>query len=123
MEQPSLKKCGKDVLEYIDHLENKLEDFNSESTIAKLYLGVKKQVDGMSELMLKFDATKSELEDKDNKQFDRVKFYLEKCLDIAEKMEKMEKMISPEELDKSKKKLAKDAGGFSVEEMLDRNKS
>jgi len=118
MDQPSLNKCGKDVKEYIDYLEGKLEDFNSESTIVGLYLGVKKQVEGMSDLMLEFDATKTVLEDKDNKQFDRVKFYLEKCLEIAERMEKMEGMISPEALEKGEQRLAKDFGGFSVEEKI-----
>jgi GTP-binding protein EngB required for normal cell division len=118
MDKPSLNKCGKDVKEYIEHIESKLEDFNSDSTIAKLYLGVKKQVDGMSNLMLTFDATRTDLEDKDNKQFDRVKFYLEKCLEIADKMDKMKKMISPEELNKTEKKLAKDGGGVTVEEMV-----
>ena len=49
MERPKIK--DKAALAYIEDLERQLDNFKADSTIARMYLGVKKQADDMAALL------------------------------------------------------------------------
>lgn len=117
MKKPPIK--DKAVEKYVNYLEQQLSNFKSETTLAKLYLGQKKQLDDLAELLLKDEhlmikedgvtevkvklMSTEALQDKDDKFYDRTKDLLKDSLKYAENLEGLESKVNPEILDKVKK--------------------
>ena len=104
MERPKIK--DRSVLEYVDYLENRLEKFEANKTIARYYVGLKKQIDDISKLFQEIEVCKDDFHDKDDKFFDRYFKYLEKSDQISESLIKLEKKVAPS---KEKERIREDA--------------
>ena len=119
MERPTLK--DKKVKLYVEDLERQLSNFKSEETVARLYLGVKRQLDDMAVLMfedievpnpetgeimkVKFmDFTT--LSSKDDKFVDRYLKILDKFKDYMKDLREAEELINPAIIEKVEKKVS-----------------
>jgi len=102
MERPEGSKLSPEALEYIEELEKRLELFTSGSTIALFYVGLKKQVNDVSELFITLKMTQAELKSKDDKFIDRYFKYLEKAKVLAENLVYVEKMVAPDKIVEAK---------------------
>ena len=114
MERPNIKDSK--VLKYVEELERQLQNFKSTKTIAKFYVGLKKQVDEVSDTfsqseyeddsgkMVPFKLLDlKSLTDKDDKLAERYFKFLEKSKPIIENLLWLEKQISPEDILDAKK--------------------
>jgi len=81
--------------EKIAELEKRIEQLSADTSIVKYYISMKKQVDSISALMATMRIDEDSLSDKDDKFFDRYKFFVEKSLLIVENLQKMEQLIAP----------------------------
>ena len=112
MERP--KDFSKAQLKYVEHLENKVEDFSSKKTKVRSYFALKKTIDGLNDLMLNGHEIKdpdtgaiekhdllspNTLADKDDKIFDRFFKFIDKLDYFTTTMDKFSDQISPEEMD------------------------
>lgn len=104
MERPEIKGVKKEVREYIEVLEEKLEAFTADDTIANLYIGLKKQLDDISAIFLTYTITEEDLRDKDDKGSDRYFKYLEKSKTLAENLKYIEKMVAPDKIEQAKRR-------------------
>ncbi len=102
MERPESSKLSPEALEYIENLEEKLELFTSGSTIALFYIGLKKQVNDVSELFITLKMTQEALKSKDDKFVDRYFKYLEKSKVLAENLLYVEQMVAPNKITEAK---------------------
>lgn len=112
MKKPVIK--DKKIAKYVEYLEEKLASYTANNPIAKMYLGLRKQVDDMgtllmSDIEIELENGKKEtvplmdaksLTSKDDKFFDRIEKIFDKSLKYAENLEELEKKITPEEIDK-----------------------
>jgi len=119
MERPIIK--DKKILEYVSNLEAQLSNFQSGTTNAKLYLGVKRQLDDMAQLLLE-DITIADpetgemktvkfmdfqtLSSKDDKFIDRYLKVLDKFKDYMKDLNEAEMIINPDVLEKVEKKVS-----------------
>ncbi len=131
MERPKIK--DKAVLAYVEDLEEQLKNFKSDSTIAKMYLGVKKQANDMAALLssdieVQMDDGSIEmkpildvqsLSSKDDKFFDRYNNILKIWRPMTKDLKEAELEINPEVLKKEEHKLLE---GSAVERALKRRR-
>ena len=104
MERPKeIRDANPKLKKYVEYLEEKLSKFDAETTIAKLYVSIKNQVDNTSKLLNEIKITKDDLKDKDEKFFDRYLSYLVKADKIAGNLLSIEKMIDPAKIEKAQK--------------------
>ena len=125
MERP--KKIQKDIQPYIEHLEERVKKFES-SPYVETYLTIHNQLsdfnkqltitgqtvvnsEGVKEKKGKIDL----FADKDDKSFDRMKWYFDKILDLNKNLDELRKMMTPDEVEDIKSKVTKVGG---VEEYL-----
>lgn len=128
MDRP--KNLKGDSLKYIEYLENKLDIFSSKKTSIRAYLAQKKIVDDINNLIMKgIDIEDPEtnkltnvgiisdmsLTNKDDKSFDRIIKVIDKLGDYTESLNKMEKDLSPEEINAEREILK---GNHSVESII-----
>lgn len=104
MERPKIKDSK--IAEYVEYLEGRLEKFEANKTIARYYVGLKKQIDDISNLFQEIEVCKEDLHDKEDKFFDRYFKYLEKSDQISESLIKLEKKVAPS---KEKERIRDDA--------------
>lgn len=102
MERPESSKISPEALEYIEDLEERLELFTSGSTIALFYVGLKKQVNDISELFITLTMDEKALKSKDDKFIDILLKYLEKSKVLVENLVYVEKMVAPEKIIEAK---------------------
>lgn len=108
MEKPTNQKSlTKEWEDYISHLEEKINSYESKKTMVNSYLGLKKVVDDLNDIMINgIQMPMSEkvvpvispdsLSSKDDKIIDRL-FNFIKCLDDYNKqLQEMEKRILPQ---------------------------
>lgn len=108
MEKPTNQKgLTKEWEDYISHLEEKINSYESKKTMVNSYLGLKKVVDDLNDIMINgIQMPMSEkvvpvispdsLSSKDDKIIDRL-FNFIKCLDDYNKqLQEMEKRILPQ---------------------------
>jgi hypothetical protein len=106
MKRPN--KIPKEVLPYIEHLEkelgmykktpyvksyltiyNQLEDFNDQLTLRR-----KKDAEGKEYILGRIDLFAS----KDDKSFDRTKWYFDKILELNKNLDELRKLMTPAEI-------------------------
>jgi hypothetical protein len=119
MEKPVIK--DKKVKAYVEDLERQLSNFKSDTTIAKLYLGVKRQLDDMATLMLEdievVDPTTSEvklvkfmdfqtLSSKDDKFVDRFLKIMGGFKGNMEDLRAAEEIVNPAVVEKVQKQVS-----------------
>ena len=119
MDKPIIK--DKKVDAYVRDLERQLENFKADTTKAKLYLGVKRQLDDMAILLLEdievADPETGEikkvkfmdfqtLSSKDDKFIDRYLKILDKFKDYMKDLSEAEELINPAIVEKIEKKVA-----------------
>lgn len=93
MKRPTIKE--KAAQEYATYLEDRIAQFEAETTINSFYLGLKKQVENISKLFHDIEVTEEDLKSKEDKFFDRYFKYLEKADAIAEGLIKMQNRVAP----------------------------
>ena len=119
MERPIIK--DKKVKEYVEDLERQLSNFKSEETIARLYLGVKRQLDDMATLLfedievpnpetgellkVKFMDFQT-LSSKDDKFVDRFMKMLDKFKEYMKDLKESEELVNPAIVEKIEKKVS-----------------
>ncbi len=79
----------------IKRLEDELSAYRSDKSITKMYLGVKRQVDIISELFSIMKMDYDDLSSKDDKLFDRYFKFLERSKEISETLVYLEKLVVP----------------------------
>jgi hypothetical protein len=100
MERPS--KIPKEVLPYIESLENELNVFKL-SPYVKTYLSILVQVDNFNNQLT---SQKIDLfADKDQKEFDRSWKYMLESVDMLEKLDKLRKLMTPEQQKEAQKQI------------------
>jgi len=119
MDKPIIK--DKAVAKYVADLERQLENFKSATTNARLYLGVKRQLDDMATLLFEDIEVKNPesgemmkvkfmdfttLSSKDDKFIDRYLKILDKFKDYMKDLNEVEALINPEILSKVEKKVS-----------------
>ncbi len=131
MERPKIK--DKAVLAYVNYLEGQLDNFKTDSTLARIYLGVKKQADDMATLLssdIEVEMPDGSIESKpildfqslsskDDKFFDRYNNILKIWRPMSKDLKEAESEINPEVLKREEKKLIE---GSSVERYLKRQR-
>lgn len=117
LERPDIKDPK--VNQYVSHLEKQLESYRSENAIAKIYLGVKRQVDGISKVLRssKFKLDLVNMSDKDDRLFDRGLKVLEKSSSLVDVLVELEKRVNPEVIEKEENKSLKGSATISVEKI------
>jgi hypothetical protein len=100
MKRPTIKE--KAAQEYATYLEDRLDRFEAKTTVTKFYVGLKKQVDNISELFDEIEVSQADLKSKDDKFFDRYFQYLRYSADIVSNLESIEKKIAPKKEDERK---------------------
>jgi hypothetical protein len=119
MERPVIK--DKKVLAYVQDLERQLSNFKSEETNARLYLGVKRQLDDMATLLfedievpnpetgeimnVKFMDFQT-LSSKDDKFVDRFMKIMDKFKEYMKDLKEAEELINPAVVEKVEKKVS-----------------
>jgi hypothetical protein len=118
MERPIIK--DKKVKEYVEDLERQLSNFKSEETIARLYLGVKRQLDDMAVLLFEDIEVKDPetgnvmkvkfmdfqtLSSKDDKFVDRFMKIMDKFKEYMKDLKEAEELINPAVVEKVQKKV------------------
>jgi len=103
MKRPNIKDAN--ILAYVEQLEEELRNYKSEEAIVSLYLGVRKQVTDISELLFSFDMDLKSLSDKDDKIFDRYFKFLEKSQGLSETLVYLEGRVNPELLSRKEEEL------------------
>lgn len=118
MERPKI--TDKKVAEYVAHLEEQLDNYKADNTNARLYLGVKRQLDDMAVLLsqdievenplnptevltVKFMDFKS-LSSKDDKFFDRFMKIMDKFKEYMVDLKEVENIVNPEVVEKVTRK-------------------
>lgn len=94
MERP--KTIPKEVEEYVLHLERRLHQYDTQKTLARFYLGIKKQIDGISKLMIDVTIDESSLRDREDKFIDRISKFQEKAKPLAETLVYLRETLDPE---------------------------
>ncbi len=131
MERPKIK--DKAALAYIEDLERQLDNFKADSTIARMYLGVKKQADDMAALLSSDIEVQMEdgsiemkpildvqsLSSKDDKFFDRYNNILKIWRPMTKDLKEAESEINPDILKKEESKILE---GSVVERALKRRR-
>lgn len=117
MERPKIS--DKKVSEYVDDLERQLNNFKSDETNAKLYLGVKRQIEDMAELLhndieVEIPETGAKkvvklmdvhaLSSKDDKFVDRCFKILDNYKDYIKDLKEVEELINPAVVEKLDRK-------------------
>jgi len=121
VERPDLSKVSKEVLQYIEDLEERLDKFTADDTIANLYIGLKRQLDQISLLFITLEIDEDTLKDKDDKFIDRYFKYLEKSKSLAENLIYIEKLVSPEKIDKAKRRADAHAESYIFDHADEKN--
>ena len=106
MERPN--KIPKEVLPYIEHLEQELTKFKK-SPYSKTYLTIYNQLESFNEqLTIKGDKTLADgtkvkegfvdlFAEATDKSFDRTKWYFDKILDLNKNLDELRKLMTPDE--------------------------
>jgi len=113
MERPKI--TSKEVLAYVEYLEQELDKFN-QSPYKATYITLKSQIDSFNEQLtigseetktIEIDGQPHELvtvkgkidlfASKDAKEFDRAYKYLDDCLGFAKNLAELKKLLTPEE--------------------------
>tara|TARA_R110000868_G_scaffold396177_1_gene668287 strand:+ start:1067 stop:1462 length:396 start_codon:yes stop_codon:yes gene_type:complete len=130
MEKPT--KIPKEVLPYIEHLEAELKKF-TDSTYSESYLTIFHQLRSFNE-QLQIGGEQTRISDegvsvtakkgfidlfaeKDDKSFDRTKWYFENILSLNKTLEELKKLMTPEERENIKTVL-----GSTAEQHIFNNK-
>lgn len=92
MERPAIKDVS--VLAYMQFLEDELGKFKN-SPYSKTYLTILKQVENFNEQLNKNNIDL--FSDKEDKSFDRTKWYFENVLELNRSLLELRKMMSPSE--------------------------
>jgi hypothetical protein len=118
MKRPKSIK-DRNVEEYVEYLEERLSRYKSGNTIAKFYLGIKKQLDDAGDTFLNstvvdeggnitpfklLDTTA--LTDKDDKVFERFFKFIKESKAITENLLWLENQITPESLKEVKEEIS-----------------
>jgi hypothetical protein len=111
VERPKIKDAA--VLAYVEHLEIQLNKF-LKSPYAPTYMAILKQIEDWNAQLQK---NKIDLfADKDAKEFDRSWKYFMEAVEVLERLDKMRKLMTPEET-KEADKLLKDKNIGLAEQM------
>lgn len=105
-----------DVAGYVEKLERQLENYESEKTQVRFYLGLKKQMDDISELFRTFNMDDKAIASGKDKFFDRYLSLLDKADHISKSLEAMRKRINQDILKQEEEKYIK-SESISVESM------
>ena len=103
----NIAKLDKEIQDYIKSLEEEVEVFSSDDTIANLYLGLQSQLDQISAIFLTFKITVDDFTNKDDKGSDRYFNYLVKSKILAENLKYIKDMLTPDTIEEAK--IRKDA--------------
>lgn len=85
----------KTLQEEIKSLKEKLKAYESGGSLVRMYKGIKKQIDDISDLLNTVDMNEASLKSKDDKLFERYFKFLEKSKEITETFIYLEKQILP----------------------------
>lgn len=93
MEKPIIK--DQKTKEYIDYLEKQINNYSSETPIAKLYVATIKQINGITDLFNSMTISNRDMSDKDDRMFDRY-FKVQSCvLSMARDLKELENLVNP----------------------------
>lgn len=90
----------KKLKDEIQRLNDELSAYKSDTSICRMYLGIKKQIDIISSLLSTTDIKKEDLSSKDDKMFERYFKFIEKSKEISETFIYLEKLVLPKLVEK-----------------------
>lgn len=90
----------KKLKDEIQRLNDELSAYKSDTSICRMYLGIKKQIDAISILLSETDIKAVDLDSKDDKKFERYFKFIEKSKEISETFIYLEKLVLPKLVEK-----------------------
>jgi uncharacterized coiled-coil DUF342 family protein len=90
----------KKLKDEIQRLNDELLAYKSDTSICRMYLGIKKQIDAISILLSETDINADDLNSKDDKMFERYFKFIEKSKEISETFIYLEKLVLPKLVEK-----------------------
>ncbi len=99
MEKPIIK--DKEALKYVEHLEKRLETYEK-SPYLKTYLTLVRQIENFNEQLTKRNIDL--FSDKEDKSFDRTKWYFDNMLNLNKQLDELRKLMTPEERKEAEEK-------------------
>ncbi len=90
----------KKLKDEIQRLNDELSAYKSDTSLCKMYLGIKKQIDAISTVLNETDIQTHALAAKDDRMFERYFKFIEKSKEISETFIYLEKLVLPKLVEK-----------------------